>query len=178
MTEPSIRCIERRFFRWNNTGVWKASCALTIRSVLGCNRYGISTHPHNRSDSLLPSQHLYLEDHSPSDDSLVRTSCPAYLVCRVGDDWFEAANNAALRLSFRTNISLASRNHGTSWLSSIIEFLWTLCHDEWLSWNNALHDHTHETKRHARLDPARSRILHHRHQCSPYVRATRAMSQN
>jgi hypothetical protein len=40
---------------------------------LGCNRYGISTHPNRRSGYLLPSQQLTLEDHATSDISLVRT---------------------------------------------------------------------------------------------------------
>jgi hypothetical protein len=50
---------------------WKVSCARTIHSILGCNGYGISTHPHKRSGYLLPSQQFNLEDHTTSDIQLL-----------------------------------------------------------------------------------------------------------
>jgi hypothetical protein len=38
--------------------MWKVSCTSTIHPILGCNRYGMSTHPNDRSGYLLPSQQM------------------------------------------------------------------------------------------------------------------------
>jgi hypothetical protein len=51
--------------------MWKVSYTRTVHSILGCNRYGMSTHPSNQSGYLLTFQQLNLEDHATSDSHLL-----------------------------------------------------------------------------------------------------------
>jgi hypothetical protein len=80
-----------------------------------------------------------------------------------------ALQSAYLR---RNKSHFSRRNHGTRWFSSIIKLIWTYCHDEWLARNNALHDHTQQTRKQARLNhtyfPIRF-LYDLPHQCTSHV---------
>jgi hypothetical protein len=58
----------------------------------------------------------------------------------------------------RTDSIFTPRNHGTLWLSSIIQQIWTYCCDEWINRNNALHGHNQQTKIQARITRAQYKI--------------------
>jgi hypothetical protein len=70
-----------------------------------------------------------------------------------GANSFSAGGRVSGRLS-RLNTckeqTRASQNHGTLWLSSIIQLIWTHCYDEWINRHNALHGHNQQTKLQAR----------------------------
>jgi hypothetical protein len=72
--------------------MWKVSCTRTIHPIFGCNRYGMSTHPNDRSGYLLPSQQLNLEDHSISDNRLLGFSSthPTEVFRLSGSEWWVA----------------------------------------------------------------------------------------
>jgi hypothetical protein len=55
-------------------------------------------------------------------------------------------------------ITLTSQNHGPNWVRSMVHIIWSHCHDEWLTRNNALHGHDVDTRRQARLEHAQYRI--------------------
>jgi hypothetical protein len=73
----------------------------------------------------------------------------------------------------RTNSIFRSQNHGTFWLSSIIQLIWTHCYNDSIHRNNALHGHNQQTKAKARTTRAQYKIralYSLRHHCSHLAR--------